>query len=320
MKKYSQILSLKINEPIAGRWDAYLAKHFPEKSRSYIQKLIKEGHLTVDGTPYTETRMSPALGAEVILVEEITTQDKIQPQKIPLDILFEDDDIIVFNKPAGLVVHAGAGQHEKTLVNGLLYHCKRKLSAINGVERMGIVHRLDKDTSGVMIAAKSDKAYHSLRSQFDDHSITRKYEGLIWGLPLTMEGSIEKPIARHISNRQKMCVRDNGRPARTDYQVLKAFDKGKICHVEFSLYTGRTHQIRVHLSSLGHPLIGDVIYGKDARKLESIKSSEVKDLIKGLGRQALHAKTLGFIHPTTGEEMTFTHPWPEDLEKIYKTL
>lgn len=320
MKNQSQILCLKIDEPITGRWDAYLAKHLPEKSRSYIQKLIKEGYLTVDGIPYTDTRTPPEVGKEVILIEEISTQDKIQPQNIPLDILYQDDDIIVFNKPAGLVVHAGAGQHEATLVNALLYHCEGKLSAINGIERMGIVHRLDKDTSGVMIAAKSDKAYHGLRQQFDDHSINRVYEGFIWGLPLTMEGSIDKPIARHLSNRQKMCVRDNGRPARTDYKVLKAFEKGKICHAEFTLYTGRTHQIRVHLSSLGHPLVGDTTYGKDSRKLETLKGSDAKEAIKSLNRQALHAKTLGFIHPVTEEAMSFTHPWPEDLEQIYKEL
>ncbi len=316
MKKFSPILSLKINEPIEERWDTYLSKIIPQKSRSYIQKLIKEGLLKVDGKSYFNLRTAPPVGSTVELIEEIKTQNRIIPQDIPLEIIFEDTDIIVFNKPAGLVVHAGAGYHEKTLVNALLFHCKGKLSAINGVERMGIVHRLDKDTSGVMISAKTDLAYHGLRKQFDDHSITRIYEGLIWGTPLKMEDTIEKPIARHIKHRQKMCVRDNGKNAKTTYKVLKLYEKGKIAHSQFTLFTGKTHQIRVHMQNLGYPLIGDSLYGKDSRNLEKIQSSKIKEAIKSLKRQALHAKTLGFFHPRTREKMIFNHSLPNDIQKI----
>ncbi len=316
MKKISLILSMKINEPIKGRWDSFLAKKLSEKSRSYLQKLIKNSLLLVDKKPCLELRTSPKIGSSIELFEEIKELSKIKEQEIPLEILFEDNDIIVFNKPAGLVVHAGAGQHEKTLVNGLLYHCKGKLSAINGIERMGIVHRLDKDTSGIMISAKTDLAYHGLRKQFDDHSISRVYEGLIWGMPLKVEDEINKPIARHIRHRQKMCVRDSGRHAKTIYKVLETFEKGLISHAEFTLHTGRTHQIRVHMQNLGYPLIGDSIYGKDSRNLEKIKSDELKTAIKSLGRQALHAKILGFIHPITKEKMHFENKTPKDIQTI----
>ena len=186
--------------------------------------------------------------------------------------------------------------------------------------RPGIVHRLDKETSGVMIAAKSDRAYHSLRSQFDDHSITRKYIGFVWNMPLKLEDTIEKPLGRHQHHRQKMTVKTGGKPARTDYKVLETFEENKISLVEFTLYTGRTHQIRVHMQAIGCPIIGDKIYGKDMRMLERIKNRDASEAIKNLTRHQLHAKTLGFIHPVSGEEILLESDMPEDMKNLLSTF
>ncbi|MBN2676372.1 MAG: RluA family pseudouridine synthase [Alphaproteobacteria bacterium] len=316
----SSLLSLTLNEIPEGRFDAFLASQIEGKSRSFIQKLIQEGYLLVDGQPYTHVRHFPEIGSEITLSEPEPIETKATPQNIPLTIYFEDKDVIVFEKPAGLVVHAGAGSHEHTLVNALLHHCKGQLSAINGVMRPGIVHRLDKETSGIMIAAKSDRAYHSLRKQFDDHSITRQYLGFVWNMPLQLEGTIEKPLGRHAHHRQKMTIKTGGKPARTDYEVLETFENNKISLVEFTLHTGRTHQIRVHMQNLGCPIIGDKVYGKDARMLETIKNSEAKEIIKNLSRHQLHAEHLGFIHPVSEQEMSFDSDLPEDMQELYENI
>jgi 23S rRNA pseudouridine1911/1915/1917 synthase len=244
-----------------------------------------------------------------------------------LDIIYEDDDLLVINKPSGLVVHPAAGHAHGTLVNALLYHCGDSLSGIGGVRRPGIVHRLDKDTTGLMLAAKNDRAHHGLSAQLADRSLSRTYTAFIWDTPSPRSGLIDAPVGRHCSNRQKMAInRTNaGREARTHYSLVETYGGGHAAQVSCDLETGRTHQVRVHMAHLGHPLIGDPLYGlqvtgRDSRLRKGRWEDEDAAFITAFPRQALHAAEIRFIHPATGEEESFAIPLPADMEELMSRL
>lgn len=276
-----------------------------EFSRSFIQKLIKEEKILVDGKGVKSNfKLKPDMNI-TIFVEDVVEPD-IVPENIPLDIIYEDEDVILINKPKGMVVHPAAGHYSGTLVNALMYHCKDNLSGINGVLRPGIVHRIDMNTTGVIVACKNDKAHQSLSEQLKVHSITRKYVAIVHGNIKEDELTISGTIGRSLSDRKKMAINvRNGKPATTHVKVLERF--GQYTYIECQLETGRTHQIRVHLSSINHPLVGDDVYG---RKKEEFK----------LQGQTLHAKVLGFIHPRTGEYMEFEAELPDYFKKLLDKL
>jgi len=288
------------NDEIGKRIDVYISSYKEELSRSQVQKLIESGLVTVNGKA---TKNNYKLRKGDILEIEIPDPEplEIEPENIPLDIIYEDKDVVIVNKPQDMVVHPAPGHYSGTLVNALMFHCKDDLSGINGTMRPGIVHRIDKDTSGILMIAKSDAAHKSLAQQLAVHSITRKYYAVVCGNIKEDSGTVDKPIARHPKDRKKMAIAEGGRHAVTHYKVLERF--GKYTLVEAQLETGRTHQIRVHMASLGHPLLGDTVYGFE------------KQPYKLLG-QALHAKVLGFIHPTTEEYVEFESDLPEYFEKL----
>ena len=277
----------------------------PDITRSYLQKLLKDGSVQMNGKP-VKASTKTAVGAVIALTIPEPEEPEILPENIPLDILYEDSDVILINKPKNMVVHPAAGHYTGTLVNALMYHCRGDLSGINGVLRPGIVHRIDKDTTGVLIVCKNDRAHNALAEQLKEHSITRKYRAIVCGNLKEDEGTVDAPLGRHPQDRKKMAiVRSGGKRAVTHYRVLERF--GNDTYIECQLETGRTHQIRVHMASQGHPLLGDEIYGraKSPFKLEG---------------QTLHAMVLGFIHPTTGEYMEFEAPLPEYFEKLLEKL
>ena len=297
---------LTVSPEDAGvRIDKYLAEQLPDITRSYLQKLLKDGSVQMNGKP-VKASTKTAVGALIALTIPEPEEPEILPENIPLDILYEDFDVILINKPKNMVVHPAAGHYTGTLVNALMYHCRGDLSGINGVLRPGIVHRIDKDTTGVLIVCKNDRAHNALAEQLKEHSITRKYRAIVCGNLKEDEGTVDAPLGRHPQDRKKMAiVRSGGKRAVTHYRVLERF--GNYTYIECQLETGRTHQIRVHMASLGHPLLGDEIYGraKSPFKLEG---------------QTLHAMVLGFIHPTTGEYMEFEAPLPEYFEKLLEKL
>ena len=288
------------------RIDRYLAKACPELSRSYIQKLLKSGQVLVNGSLIKSSYVVAADDHIEVDVPE-AVEPEIEAEPMDLDILYEDRDIILVNKPKGMVVHPAAGHYSHTLVNGLMYHCKDQLSGINGVMRPGIVHRIDMDTTGVLIVCKNDMAHNSIAAQLKEHSITRRYQAIVHGVLKEDEGTVDAPIGRHQTERKKMCINyNNGRNAITHYQVLRRFEQ--YTYVECRLETGRTHQIRVHMASIHHPLLGDTVYGPS------------KCPVPGLIGQTIHAGVLGIIHPRTGVYMEFTAPLPGYFEKLLKTL
>ncbi|MCI5487077.1 MAG: RluA family pseudouridine synthase [Enterocloster aldenensis] len=288
------------------RIDRYLAKACPELSRSYIQKLLKSGQVLVNGSLIKSSYVVAADDHIEVDVPE-AVEPEIEAEPMDLDILYEDRDIILVNKPKGMVVHPAAGHYSHTLVNGLMYHCKDQLSGINGVMRPGIVHRIDMDTTGVLIVCKNDMAHNSIAAQLKEHSITRRYQAIVHGVLKEDEGTVDAPIGRHQTERKKMCINyNNGRNAITHYQVLRRFEQ--YTYVECRLETGRTHQIRVHMASIHHPLLGDKVYGPS------------KCPVPSLIGQTLHAGVLGIIHPRTGVYMEFTAPLPGYFEKLLKTL
>lgn len=288
------------------RIDKYLSSVNEQLSRSYIQKLLKSGLVLVDGKPVKASYQVDE-GDVISLDIPEAVEPEIEPEDMDLDILYEDQDVILVNKPKGMVVHPAAGHYSHTLVNGLMHHCKDQLSGINGVMRPGIVHRIDMDTTGVIIACKNDMAHNSIAAQLKEHSITRRYQAIVHGVLKDDAGTVEGPIGRHSTDRKKMSINyNNGKSAVTHYKVLKRFRQ--YTHVECRLETGRTHQIRVHMASIGHPLLGDLVYGPG------------KCPIPGLQGQTLHAGVLGFIHPRTGEYMEFTAPLPEYFAKLLNTL
>lgn len=283
------------------RIDRYLSEQSDDLSRSYLQKLVKDGAVCV-GQKAVKNNYKVAAGDKVTLDVPEAVEPEIVPEKMDLDILYEDSDIILINKPKGMVVHPAAGHYTGTLVNGLMYHCREDLSGINGVMRPGIVHRIDMDTTGVLIACKNDMAHNSIAGQLKEHSITRKYFAVVHGVLKAEEGTVNAPIGRHPVDRKKMSINENnGREAITHYRVLERFRQ--FTYVECQLETGRTHQIRVHMASIGHPLLGDTVYGpaKSPYKLQG---------------QTLHAGVLGIIHPRSGEYMEFSAPLPRYFEEL----
>lgn len=299
------------------RLDKALAEQDLGLTRVRIQALIKDSQVLVNGKPAITPSQKVSAGDRLIITIPPPEPLEVEAEDIPLKILFEDEHVLVLNKPAGLVVHPAPGNYQGTLVNALLHHCGKDLSGIGGVQRPGIVHRLDKDTSGVMIVAKSDKASQSLTTQFAEHSIERQYRAVVWGRPTPLLGSIDAPIGRHPSNRIKMAVvgPTQGKRARTHYKVEQSFgplEKPIASLVTCRLETGRTHQVRVHMAHIGHPLIGDTVYG--ARRKLSLDDGTV------FPRQALHAAVLGFEHPVTGERLTFESPLPNDMHQLVKRL
>ncbi len=286
------------------RLDLFLVRRLTDLSRSYAQRLIADGQVTVDGTA-RKANYKLRGGEEIVCTMPPAEEIEICAEDIPLDILYEDADIIVVNKARGMVVHPAAGIYTGTLVNALLWHC-HDLSGINGALRPGIVHRLDKDTSGVMVAAKNDMAHHYLARQIRDKDARREYRAIVHGNIVPRAGVITGAIGRHPTDRKKMAiVRENGKPATTHFEVLERF--GDYTYVSCRLDTGRTHQIRVHMTSIGHPLVGDPKY------------TAKKNPFAIVG-QALHSLTLSLTHPRTGTEMTFTAPLPADMEEILHTL
>lgn len=294
------------DEDCGVRIDRYLAQVCEGMSRSYLQKLLKTGQVQVNQCAVKASYVVQEGDAVELNVPE-AVEPEILAEPMELDILYEDEDIILINKPKGMVVHPAAGHYSHTLVNGLMYHCRGNLSGINGVMRPGIVHRIDMDTTGVIIACKNDMAHNCLAKQLKDHSITRRYQAIVHGVIKEDEGTVNAPIGRHPVERKKMSINyDNGREAVTHYRVLKRFRQ--FTHVECRLETGRTHQIRVHMASIHHPLLGDAVYGP------------AKCPVAGLTGQTLHAGVLGIVHPRTGEYMEFTAPLPEYFEKLLRTL
>lgn len=300
------------------RLDKFLAQKNPEISRRRFQELIEKGFVLGDQKTLENPASKVKTRQEIVVTIPPLVEAYPTPQNIPLDILYEDKDVIVINKPAGMVVHPAPGNPEGTLVNALLNHCGESLSGINGVKRPGIVHRLDKETSGLLVAAKNDKAHHHLSHQLATREMGRIYLALVWGRMLPKSGTIEGSIGRDPRHRQRMALRENGKFARTHYKVLKFFGTTASL-VECRLDTGRTHQIRVHLTSKGYPLIGDPLYGKQPRALPETLKIYLQDQWPK-ARQALHAKELSFIHPVTDEKLQFFSDLPEDMRNLIHVL
>ncbi|WP_414698680.1 RluA family pseudouridine synthase [Peptacetobacter sp. AB845] len=286
------------------RLDVYLSDQFVDMSRSYIQKIIKDKKVTVNGKVEKAKYLVKEEDKVVIEIPKPKILEVV-PQDIPIEIVYEDDDIIIVNKPQGMVVHPAPGNYEGTLVNAILYHCKGNLSSINGVIRPGIVHRIDKDTSGILMIAKNNNAHNCLAEQLKDHSITREYEFICHGVFKEDNVTVDRPIGRNPKDRLKMAIVPNGKRAVTHFEVIERFNG--YTHVRARLETGRTHQIRVHAMSINHPLVGDPVYGP--------KNSKIK-----LNGQALHAKKLGFIHPTTKEYVEFDSELPDYFQKLLEKL
>lgn len=312
------------------RLDKFLATALEDLSRARLQALIAALQVSVNGKARAESRYKVRAG-DLVEVEVPPPVDATpQPQDIALDVYFEDDDLLVINKPAGLVVHPAAGNHDGTLVNALLHHCGDSLSGIGGVRRPGIVHRLDKDTSGLMVVAKNDATHHGLSAQFAAHGrdgvLERAYRAVVWGAINRPHGTIDTQIGRHPHSRLKMAVLqgDEGRHAVTHFTRKKAFFDmaGAVVasEVECVLETGRTHQIRVHMAHIGHPLLGDMVYGAGFKASSRNLSPKAQTALAGLGRQALHAGKLGFEHPVTGEKMVFEAAVPNDLKVLISCL
>ncbi|MGN0624500.1 MAG: RluA family pseudouridine synthase [Oscillospiraceae bacterium] len=297
-------LELVVSEDCKGsRLDKWLSEQFSELTRNAVQKLIESGDVLIDGRLVNKNYKLKGGENAVVSIPEPQFLD-VKPQNIPIEIVYEDDDMLVVNKPKGMVVHPAAGNPDGTLVNALLYHCKGRLSSINGVIRPGIVHRIDKLTSGLLIVAKNDAAHNFLAEQIKEHSFTREYQAINCGRFKEKSGTVDAPIGRSKYDRKKMCVTElNSKHAVTHYQVIDEF--GQYSMLKFRLETGRTHQIRVHSAYIGHPVLGDEVYGKP---------------FKGLEGQCLHAKKIGFIHPTTKEYMEFDSELPDYFIKILNKL
>ena len=284
------------------RLDLLLAREL-DLTRSAVQRLLEEGAVTLEGLPPKKNRKTAPGEVYTVTLPDPEPMEAL-PQNIPLDVVYEDADVIVINKPVGMVVHPAPGHPDGTLVNALLYHCGNSLSGINGVLRPGIVHRIDRDTSGLIIAAKNDAAHLSLAAQLEDHSLYREYHAIAVGGFREDSGTVDAPIARHPVDRKKMAIdRVNGKSAVTHWEVLERYSG--YTYLKCRLETGRTHQIRVHLSSMGHPLLGDTVYG-------------AKKPVPGLQGQCLHAKKLTFTHPATGERLTVECPLPDWFEAVLK--
>lgn len=301
-----ETIEIKVTSEMVGkRLDVVLSEQCSDLTRSYINKLCKEERAALNGKTSKGNKKCKEGDVIALQVPE-PTELEILPEEMDLDIVYEDQDVILINKPKGMVVHPAAGHYSGTLVNGLMAHCKDDLSGINGVLRPGIVHRIDKDTTGILIVCKNDMAHQSIAKQLYDHSITRKYHAIVYGNIKEEEGTVNAPIGRSLKDRKKMGIVMDGKHAVTHYKVLKRLKKG-FTYIECQLETGRTHQIRVHMASIKHPLLGDDVYGPKKSKYT-------------LEGQCLHAKVLGFIHPRTGKYMEFEVPLPEYFEKLLNKL
>lgn len=291
----NKIVLSVLEEADGVRLDKFLSDNIDYLTRSALQKLIVSGNVTMEGKIVAKSRVVKS-GEEVVLLVPDAVELDVEAENIPLDIYYEDDDLLVVYKPKGMVVHPAPGNHTGTLVNALLWHCKDSLSGINGILRPGIVHRIDKDTSGLLLVAKNDFAHIHLAEQIKEHTVNRIYQAIVYGTNLPEEGDVDAPIGRSVKDRKKMTIIDTGRSAQTHFSVVRRY-RG-FTHIQCKLRTGRTHQIRVHMASLGHPVAGDPLYGPKA-------------VIEQLHGQCLHAGTIGFIHPRTGEYMEFNAPLPD---------
>ncbi len=301
---------VEITEP-RTRLDSYLRARYPGVSRAHLQRLIREGAVRVDGEIIKATH-HPRSGETITILWPEARPATVEARDLPLQVVFEDDDLVVLNKAAGMVVHPAAGNEDNTLVNALLHHCRGQLSGIGGVARPGIVHRLDQYTTGLMVVAKHDAAHLQLCRQFAEREVVKLYQAVLCGELPRASGEINAPIARHPSHRKVMTVAEGGREARTSYRVLERLRAATL--VEARLHTGRTHQIRVHFKHLGYPLAGDLTYGKNANaRLAAATGVEVP-------RQMLHAGFLAFSHPVTGRPIEFRAPWPSDFAATVRAL
>ena len=300
-------MEFKYTDHKSIRVDKFLTACYEEYTRSYIQKIIQDGLVTIDGNIIKSNHQLKA--GDIIHIDNIEPKTlDIVPQEMPLDIVFEDEDILIINKERGVVVHPAPGNYDNTLVNGIMFHCKNRLSTINGVIRPGIVHRIDKDTTGLLVICKTDLAHQSIAAQLKDHSSHRLYEAIVYNNLINDEGIIDAPIGRSPNDRKKMAINHrNGKEARTHYKVKERLDSNQYTYIELALDTGRTHQIRVHMTSIGNPLVGDPVYGPSKAPFSK----------KG---QMLHAKELGFIHPRTQKFVKFSVDPPMDFQHILDVL
>ena len=307
MSKTPETIQFNISDNNEGtRLDLVLSAGLDDYSRSFIQKLFEGGLIQVNGEECREKKRKCKVGDVVTIQVPPPSKLEVTPENIPLDIVYEDEDVLVVNKPAGMVVHPAPGNYSGTLVNALMHHCGDQLSSINGVIRPGIVHRIDKDTSGLLLVAKNDMAHASLAHQIKEHSLTREYAAVVYGKLREPEGIVDAPIGRNPNDRKKMAVTDkNSRPAVTHYYTVEEFEK--FTFVRLRLETGRTHQIRVHMAYIGHPVAGDAVYGP-------------KNVITELGGQCLHARLLGFDHPVTGERIELSSELPEYFDNFLRKI
>ena len=320
----NKIINLIVDENNQNkRVDVFLSKYEKKISRTKIKNLIGKGYLEINNLKVLEPSKKVNIKDKIKLEVPELKKLEIKPYKYKLDIIYEDNDVMVINKPAGLVVHPGAGNFDNTLVNALINYDKKNLSSINGELRPGIVHRLDKDTSGVIIVAKNNFAHTYLSRQFNEHSIDRKYIALVWGRLRPQKGEIKTFITRSSKNRQLMDVsQTKGKLAITNYKTIEIYENSRaptLSLVEYRLKTGRTHQIRVHMKFKGNPILGDKSYKKKLKKLKDV-DPELDEIIKKIDRQCLHAKSLGFLHPTKNQRLFFESKLPNDLHKIVKKL
>lgn len=318
MKNETQVYDIQEDQR-GTRLDRFLINATEGVSRTYLQRLIRDGDVTVNGEIGKQPSYTLRDGDRVCLtLPQPRPLETVQSERISLDILHEDSHLIVLNKPAGMLVHPANGVNVGTLVNALLAHCT-DLSGIGGVERPGIVHRLDKGTSGVLVVAKTDVVHRGLSVQFERHSITRRYVAMVCGTPTETAGTIDARIARSRRDRRRMTtIETGGRHAVTHYEVLEGYPQ--FAFVQLTLETGRLHQIRVHLQHIGHPVVGDAVYGGEQRALNDADTPELKQVLAQLKRQALHARVLGFEHPVTGECLTFSAPIPKDMQRVVDAL
>ena len=320
----NKIINLIVDENNQNkRVDVFLSKYEKKISRTKIKNLIEKGYLEINNLKVLEPSKKVNIKDKIKLEVPELKKLEIKPYKYKLDIIYEDNDVMVINKPAGLVVHPGAGNFDNTLVNALINYDKKNLSSINGELRPGIVHRLDKDTSGIIIVAKNNFAHTHLSKQFNEHSIDRKYIALVWGKLRPQKGEIKTFITRSSKNRQLMDVsQTKGKLAITNYKTIEIYENSRVptlSLVEYKLKTGRTHQIRVHMKFKGNPILGDKSYKKKLKKLKDV-DPELNEIIKKIDRQCLHAKSLGFLHPTKNQRLFFESKLPNDLHKIVKKL
>lgn len=305
MEEFEFVINETSIESIGLRLDKYLTDKLPEYSRSYIQKLLEDGQILVNGRPSKSNYKLRNGDLITVTIPEAEPLD-VEPEDIPLDIVYEDSDVIVINKPKGMVVHPAPGHIHGTMVNALLYHCKDSLSSINGIMRPGIVHRIDMDTTGLLVACKNDTAHRIMSDKFKIHDIHRVYTAIVYNHFQNESGTIDKPIARHKTERKKMAIDPNGRRAVTHYTVIENL-KQNFSLINCELETGRTHQIRVHMASINHPLLGDSVYGPKQKPFQT----------QG---QVLHAGVLGFVHPITNQYMEFHADLPDYFESILRKL